>query len=211
VSSCSRSKNENEDEDASVGDGMVASSITILGGPHQSGIYVLGLTLAAPLHLALGRFADGQPIDFPAGDYLYVGSALAQRGATSLAPRLLRHATRSGDQPAQSLRPLLYTALIAAGLGGPTLRPPANKRCFWHIDYLLDQPTVVLTRLYALRTLHPMEETVAHLLLDDPHTFVVAPGIGAQDYASATHLLGVRADKAWWTGLGERLAGLVAA
>jgi Uri superfamily endonuclease len=189
----------------------MASSISILGGPHQSGVYVLGLNIAAPLHLALGRFANSKPIDFPAGDYLYVGSALAQRGATSLAPRLLRHATRSGEQPPQPIRALLLTAFVEVGLGSATLRPPASKRCFWHVDYLLDQPTVALTRLFALRTHHPLEEAVAHLLLHDPQTFVIAHGIGAQDYPNATHLLGIRADEAWWYSLEDRLATLVGA
>jgi Uri superfamily endonuclease len=185
--------------------------ITILGGPLQSGVYVLGLEATSALRLGLGRFRNGQPLDFPAGPYLYIGSALAGRGATSLGPRLLRHATRTGDQPAHQLRSELVAALTAAGLGPVPLRLPAHKRAFWHIDYLLDQPTVALTSVIALRTAQPLEAAIAQLLQADPHTFLIAPGIGACDQPGATHLLGLCAGPAWWAALAQRLEPLVAA
>jgi Uri superfamily endonuclease len=55
------------------------------------GTYVLALWLAAPCHMSIGRLGE---FEFPAGWYLYVGSALGPGG---LRARLARHRRRSAS------------------------------------------------------------------------------------------------------------------
>lgn len=159
--------------------------IRIWGDHGVQGVYLLELALSQPLELAFGRFQSGRHFALPIGHYLYVGSALGQRGATTLAGRLLRHATRSGEQPAHAIRPVLHQTLQQVGLAAT---PPPQKRCHWHIDYLLDQPAVELVHIAALRTPLPLEAPLATQVLADPATMPVAPGLGASDHPAATHL-----------------------
>ena len=73
----------------------MSESIYLWGDHGVQGVYLLEIALSQPLTLAFGRFQQGRRFTLPAGTYLYVGSALGQRGATTLAGRLLRHATRT--------------------------------------------------------------------------------------------------------------------
>jgi Uri superfamily endonuclease len=186
-------------------------NLVFLGDQEQSGIYMLRMAVKETFSLALGRFEGGRLLPFHAGDYLYIGSALAERGATSLAPRLLRHATRSDGRSAHLIREQMVPAFAATGLGRPELAPPAGKRCFWNIDFLLDHLAVDLTQVYIVRTRRCLEPIVAQLLLSDEHTHIVEKGIGAHDHPGATHLLSVQAPAAWWAALTTRLAHLLKA
>lgn len=193
---------------------MTAAAVTILGGQQPGGVYLLHIAVARPLCLPIGRLHGGRPIAFAAGDYLYVGSALASHGAAALAGRLLRHAARSGRQPPHLLRQPMTDAFAEAGLGnqpvaGARRSAPAQKRLFWHIDYLLDQPAVNLAHVFVLRTPAPLERPLAQMLHDDPHTAIPAPGFGATDDPGASHLFGVVAGAHWWATLAGRLRHLL--
>jgi Uri superfamily endonuclease len=172
--------------------------ITILGNAGVQGVYLLRLALSAPRSVAFGRFAGGRVFVLPAGDYLYVGSALGKRGATALAGRLLRHATRSGDQPAHAIREALFTELHQASMHP---KRPMHKRCHWHIDYLLEQHNVTLRQIYALRTATPIEAALARWLMAEAVTTTVVPGLGSSDDRGATHLFYVTAPTVWWQAL----------
>ena len=178
----------------------MSTPIQILGEKYQSGVYLLRLHIHQPLTVACGRFKRGQPLFFPPGDYVYVGSALGARGAT-LANRLARHATRTADRPPHALRTALLEHCTAGGLGGKHSGAPPPKKLFWHIDYVLNELTVELCGITALRTATCLEARLAQWLNADLDTFVVEKGLGASDHRGATHLLGVQADEAWWTGL----------
>jgi Uri superfamily endonuclease len=130
---------------------------------------------------------------FAPGPYLYVGSALAARGATSLGPRLLRHTTRSTGA-GHPLRRHLRAAF-------PTRTLPQTKRLRWHVDYLLDAPAVVLTGAIVLRTTRPLESSLARWLSRRPYTTEPVAGAGASDAPGQTHLLGVVAYPDWWSEL----------
>ena len=165
----------------------MTNEITIGGDTSCSGgVYVLWLRVAAPLAVAFGRFRGGRPIAVPAGDCLYVGSALNGLGA-----RLLRHATRRGDRPPQAIRDPLAGQLAAAGL---STRPPAAKRLHWHVDYLLDEMAVELTGVWAWRTAAPLEGALAAWLAAQPGIAPLAAGLGASDDPGRTHLLQVAQD-----------------
>ena len=84
---------------------MKTPVICVIGEKGQAGTYLLRIHLAEDTEIRFGRFKKGKPISLPAGDYLYVGSALAEKGATSLARRLVRHnAKRKLATPCNSLR-----------------------------------------------------------------------------------------------------------
>ncbi|MCB0064639.1 MAG: GIY-YIG nuclease family protein [Caldilineaceae bacterium] len=175
-------------------------AVIVMGDAGVQGVYLLRIALPTALTLTFGRFRGGRPFDLPAGDYLYVGSAMGQRGSATLAARLLRHATRSGDQPPHSIRTELAAALDTdAATAAP--QPPPTKRCRWHIDFLLDQPMVALIQVYVLRTPDRMEQPLADWLLQEPATDVIVPGLGASDHPGATHLVRVTASAAWWDTL----------
>lgn len=178
------------------------TDVLFLGQQTGQGIYILRIRVTAPLTVSFGRFQGGRPLALAPGDYLYVGSALGQRGATNLAGRLLRHATRSGDLPPHAIRPTLATQLQEMGLLAHNRadRPP-HKRCFWHIDYLVDQLAAEIIQIIALRTPQRDEARLARRLAHDPALTPVAPGLGASDDPQATHLLQVAADAAWWQRL----------
>jgi Uri superfamily endonuclease len=98
--------------------------------------------------------------------------------------------------------------LQAAGMGGPGLAPPAGKRVRWHVDYLLDRPEVTLTHILAVRSLRPLEATLAQRLNGDPCTVLIAPGLGASDSAAPTHLLHLDAPAGWWEALVDEFTPL---
>jgi hypothetical protein len=115
-----------------------------------------------------------------------------------LASRVLRHALRSGERPRHGLYAPLLVKIREAGLVDGRYRPPTTKKLHWHIDYLLDDTAVTLTHAILIRSEARLEERLADWLLARPETFVLVPGLGASDARGQTHLLGVRADEAWW-------------
>jgi len=79
----------------------------------------------------------------------------------------------------------------AIGLGEGDLRPRAGKKLHWNVDHLLDQPAVELTNVFIIRSKIRLEASLAQLLEDDPATFIIEKGLGANDTRGSTHLLGV--------------------
>lgn len=160
---------------------------TIFGAPDRQGSYILSIKLDKPVSIAFGKFRNGQPIDLPAGRYLYVGSALGGRkGGFPLASRLLRHASRSGGRDAHAIRTKLSKLFVSWGY-----RPPARqsvKKLHWHIDYLLDWAEAELDHAFIFPSPLRLEPQLAELLDSMPETSVVADRLGAQDATSGTHL-----------------------
>ncbi len=179
------------------------TTVTLCGGNFATGAYVLHCHCQQPLSVTFGRFAFGRPVQLPAGDYLYVGSAMG-RHATSLAARLLRHATRCPPRPPQPMRKELLAALLAAGLAAT---PPEAKRLRWHIDYLLDDPSVDLSHIWAIRSAESLEVALADWLASQDGLLEVARGLGAGDHPGATHLFRL-APAMSWSRLLEKLGSL---
>ncbi|HSM55442.1 MAG TPA: DUF123 domain-containing protein [Candidatus Sulfomarinibacteraceae bacterium] len=144
----------------------------------------------------------------PIGVYVYVGSAMGCKGPASLAPRLLRHASRSQGQPPHAIRARMLRHFRQLGLGGPRLQPPQNKSLHWHVDYLLDLREVALTHVIVLRSHQPLEGALADLLLGDPQCTPLAAGIGASDAPGHSHLLRIHEDDAWWLSVFRRARAL---
>ena len=183
-------------------------SIAIIGDESFAGTYILRIHLKKDTTLRFGRFKKGKLISTPAGEYAYVGSALAEKGATTLARRLVRHATRSGDQHPHRIREMMLRRFAECGLGNENLLPRRGKTLHWNVDFLLDLPSAELVGIYAIRSRKRLEDRLAKHLEGDSHTGVIERGLGANDVPGNTHLLYVSAAEAWWESLPDLLANM---
>ncbi len=179
--------------------------IVVLGDHTQSGSYILRLNISERLQISFGRFKKGKVIQVPAGECIYIGSALGRKGGTSLGRRLVRHATRTGRQRPHPIRADLINYFQTIGLGQGDLLPKGEKKLFWNIDHLLDQPGVTLTHVILIRSPLRLEPQLGQRLEQDPCTHILEKGLGANDVPGNTHLLQVKADEAWWLSLLDAL------
>lgn len=180
---------------------MEIPSIAIIGDESQAGTYILRIRLKTDTALRFGRFKKGKLISLPAGEYSYVGSALAEKGATMLARRLIRHATRSGHQCPHRIRETMLRQFAECGLGDANLLSQRGKTLHWNVDFLLDLPSAELVGITAIRSRKRLEDRLAKQLEEDLHTGVIERGLGANDVPGNTHLLHVSATEAWWASL----------
>ena len=169
----------------------------------QAGSYVLRIRVDEPADVAFGRFKQGKSIHVARGEYAYVGSALADRGAVSLARRLVRHATRTGERPPHPIRDSMLAHFPSVGLGEGALLPRNGKRRHWNVDHLLDLPQADLAQAFVIRYPVRMEREIARHIELEPQTTILERGLGAHDAPGTTHLLRVYGDDGWW----DRLAG----
>jgi Uri superfamily endonuclease len=91
----------------------------------MKGSYIIIVYL--PINSAIRVGALGT-LDFVKGYYLYIGSAMGNKGSTTLENRIKRHISN-----------------------------PKNKTIFWHIDYLLANKKCVITCVYLIPTLSRLE------------------------------------------------------
>lgn len=180
---------------------MKIPSIRIIGGNSQAGTYVLRIRLKENTILQFGRFKKGKLISLPVGDYIYTGSALSEKGSTSLARRLIRHATRSNDKPPHAIREKMMRQFAECGLGSGNLLPRHEKTLHWNVDFLLDLQSAEIVNIIAIRSPERLENRIAKWLERDPQTDIIEPGLGANDAPGATHLLRLWADDMGWMSL----------
>jgi len=188
---------------------MEIPSIVIIGDDSQAGTYLLRIHLKENITLKFGRFKKGKLISLPIGDYVYIGSALSEKGATSLARRLIRHATRTGDKRPHPIREKMINRFIECGLGPRDLLPKHGKTLYWNVDFLLDLPSVELTNIFAIRSAERLENRLAKRLERDPHTEIIERGLGANDAPGATHLLRIRENRMWWASLTDKVKSVL--
>ena len=184
---------------------MEIPNIHIIGADSQAGTYILRIRLKKNTTLQFGRFKKGKLIALPAGDYTYVGSALSEKGATSLARRLVRHATRSGDKPPHTILEKMIHRFAECGLGSGNLLPRQGKTLHWNVDFLLDLQAAEIVNIFAIRSAERLENRIAKWLEGDPRTNIIEPGLGANDVPGNTHLLRVREDSTWWASLTDNI------
>jgi len=100
-------------------------------------------------------------VTFPAGYYLYVGSALGPGG---LEARLARHrpSTSSGQRR-------------------------CDKKLHWHIDYLLEHAQLV--EVWSAATEDKLECLWAQVARELPDSEVTVPGFGSSDCRCPSHLI----------------------
>ena len=182
---------------------MRIPSIFIIGDDSQAGTYILRIHLKQDTTLRFGRFKKGKLISLPVGDYVYVGSALSEKGATSLSRRLVRHATRTGNKLPHTIREKMINRFVECGLGPRDLLPKRGKTLHWNVDFLLDLQSAEIINIFAIRSSERLESRIAKQLESDPHTEVIEPGLGANDAPRNTHLLRLNADETWWVSFTE--------
>ncbi len=188
---------------------MEIPSIVIIGNDSQAGTYILRVHLKENTTLQFGRFKKGKLISLPIGDYVYIGSALSEKGATSLARRLIRHATRTGDKLPHPIQKKMINRFIECGLGHRDPLPKHGKTLHWNIDFLLDLQSAELVNILAIRSTERLENRLAKRLEQDPHTEIIERGLGANDAPGATHLLRVRENRMWWASLTDKVKSVL--
>ncbi len=181
------------------------SNLILIGEKGHAGTYLLRIRLAEDTEIRFGRFKKGYPIFLPAGDYVYVGSALAEKGATSLARRLVRHATRSANLPPHAIRCEMIRRFTECGLGIGNLIPRRGKTLHWHIDFLLQLQSAEIVNVIVLRSPERLENRIAERLEQDSDTQIIERNLGANDAPGSTHLLRVNAGNTWWEFLAAQL------
>lgn len=144
------------------------------------GTYLLHICVKTDLSIQYGRFHQGQPIETPAGQYLYIGSALGRKGGASLPHRLLRHTTRAAGPPHPIGQALADAFQMEA---------PAAKRLRWHVDYLVEETAVAIHHITIIQNRQRLESDIARILTNLPECRPLAPGLGATDDPGLSHIL----------------------
>lgn len=128
----------------------------------EPGTYALLLKLDKQERITVGKLGT---FDFPAGYYLYVGSALGPGG---LRARLARH-QRSSESSAQS----------SSGQTGKKLR--------WHIDYLLQRAQLI--EVWSVASEERLECKWGKLARELSGAQVPVRGFGSSDCRCPAHLI----------------------
>lgn len=184
---------------------MKIPKIFFFGENSQAGTYVLRIRLKKAIELQFGRFKKGKLISLPTGDYTYVGSALSEKGATSLAHRLVRHATRSGSKPPHAMRAEMLKQFRKCRLGPRDPLPKNGKKLFWNIDFMLDLELAEIINVIAIRSSERLENKIAEFLEHNAYTQIIEKSLGANDAPRYTHILRVNADDTWWASIAENI------
>lgn len=189
--------------------GDAGADVLLIGDRSTRGTYLLRLQVRDAIEVVFGRFRGGRAIPVPRGQYLYVGSARARKGATSLAVRLVRHGTRSAGKSPHRIRGRMIESFVREGMVPPGFVPPEAKRLRWNVDHLLDRDEVEIMQVIAVRGNKDMESALARALAKDPHTRIIERGLGAHDAPGETHLFRVEGNARWWEDLVARILMLV--
>ncbi|MHA1688127.1 MAG: GIY-YIG nuclease family protein [Promethearchaeota archaeon] len=91
----------------------------------MKGAYILIIHVGANITIDIGALG---PIEFKRGFYAYVGSAMGERGSSTLENRVLRH-----------------------------LLPSNVKKIHWHVDYLLAHEKTLIIRIYLIPSSEKLE------------------------------------------------------
>ena len=179
--------------------------ITVIGQKSNGGTYILKIKLKENLSIPLGGFLGGKSILFPKGVYLYVGSALKQKGSSSLAFRLVRHASRAFTS-SHLIQPQLIDFFNTQQMSLTEIKAPIKKTLHWNIDYFLESQNTEITELIILRSTKPMESRWSKMLEQEKETEIIEKGLGANDSLGETHLLKLNSSVKWWKGLPSKLS-----
>lgn len=180
---------------------MELQKISILRNDSQAGTYVLRIRLSKNTNLKFGGFKKGKLISLPAGHYTYVGSALSEKGSTSLARRLMRHATRISPKPHHRIRDEMLLQFQDCGLGPPNPLPKNGKKLYWNIDYLLDLEIAEIINVIAIRSDQRLESIIGRYLENSKDTQIIEKGLGANDSPNNTYILHVDIDDIRWLSI----------
>ena len=180
-------------------------NMTVIGNGLPNGIYVLLIIVLSDLDLAFGRFKKGKVIHLPRSEYVYTGSAMGKNGATCLARRLVRHATRTSDRVPHQIRTNMLDFFSNLKLATGEFIPRTPKTLYWNIDHLLNRNAVEIKGLACLRTDEPLEAKIGKQLELRPDTNIIEKVLGANDIKGNTHLLRFADSQKNWPSLIDSL------
>lgn len=106
----------------------------------MKGSYLLILSLKKERIIRIGSLGE---ILFSKGFYLYVGSAMGEKGPTTLLNRVKRHLSNSN-----------------------------SKKVHWHIDYLLADAFTKIIKLYLIPSITALECIIARDLLANSEGYI---------------------------------------
>ncbi|MHA1295495.1 MAG: GIY-YIG nuclease family protein [Promethearchaeota archaeon] len=101
----------------------------------MKGSYILVIYLKDDDYIKVGKLGK---ISFQKGYYVYVGSAMGDKGSTTLNNRIARHLQKSGE-----------------------------KKLFWHIDYLLNSSHSKIVKIYLIPSKIRQECMIAKKTFND--------------------------------------------
>ncbi len=128
----------------------------------EPGTYALLLKLDKQERITVGKLGT---FDFPAGYYLYVGSALGPGG---LRARLARHRRGSGGSSQPSSRQM-------------------GQKLHWHIDYLLQRTQLI--EVWSVASEERLECKWGEAASRLPGAQVLVRGFGSSDCRCPAHLI----------------------
>lgn len=161
-------------------------NICFIGSEGQAGTYILRLNLMKTMKIPFGRFDGGREIELLSGEYLYIGSALAKKGSTTLGNRIQRHCARSDPMTNHKIRSEFRQFCTQHNIH--TTDNPSNKTPFWNIDHLTNLLEAEIIGIIAIRDLVPLENPWSEYIEAQPFSTVFAKGLGANDAEGHTHL-----------------------
>jgi len=175
-------------------------TVRAIGENTQNGTYLLRIKLDKSQTISFGRFDGGRKIEVIAGEYFYIGSALARRGATSLGNRLQRHCRKTPGKEDHRILHELRSYFDSVGL--KYTRSPSPKKLFWNIDHLLDLDDAEVIGVIFARNPVPLENNWSKFLEESGRTSIFAKGLGANDSRGHTHVQRFdEPDEIWWEQL----------
>ncbi|MDH5645715.1 MAG: DUF123 domain-containing protein [Candidatus Heimdallarchaeota archaeon] len=161
-------------------------NIISLGEKYSCGTYILKINIFQDKKVVFGRFDQGKEQYLTKGEYIYIGSALSNKGATSLGNRLQRHTLRSSHQPHQINNEL--TSFFDE-LHINYTKNPSPKKLRWNIDYLLELVESEINKILFIRSSTRYESIWSNYIENLTYISVLQRGLGASDSKNETHIL----------------------
>ncbi len=160
---------------------MKTPTLALFSNPDiRRATYVLAIHLKESSVIQIGTRTD-KKIAFPAGYYVYIGSAMGRKGSSSIQNRLIRHATRRNGKHQGILGLLRKQLFISTQLKSPTIPAQYSKKLHWHIDFFLENHNTSIKKIYVIFTSQPLEEKLS-LFLNSHNAFApIEKGLGASD------------------------------
>lgn len=161
-------------------------TIGCIGDEFTQGTYLLLIHVKKSHSISFGRFDKGRIIDIELGYYIYIGSALNKKGATSLGNRLSRHCLKSNEKSEHRIRQDLLKFFDELEIH--YTKKPSDKTLFWNIDHLNNLDDAEIIGIIFIRSPHPFEISWSEYLDNMEETYIFAKGLGANDSIGHTHV-----------------------
>ncbi len=160
---------------------MKTPTLALFSNPDiRRGAYVLAIHLKESSVIQIGTKTD-KKIVFPAGYYVYIGSAMGRKGSSSIQNRLIRHATRRNGKHQVILDLLRKHLFISTQLKSSAIPAQYSKKLHWHIDFFLENHNASIRKIYVIFTSQPLEEKLSLFLNSHDAFLPIEKGLGASD------------------------------